>query len=307
MIDLHLHSQYSEDGEYSPEELVRQCYQKGVRILSITDHNCVRANETALKAAKRKDMDYIPGIEIDCVHTGNNLHILGYDIDFHSPDFQKLEAYVNEQNLRVSLETLEKTQTLGFHVTEGDMWALSKDRYWKEAWTGEMFAEVLLEKPEYADHPILQPYRPGGKRGGNPLLNFYWDYYSQGKCCYVPRNYPTAEEIIDVIHRNHGIAVLAHPGLTLRGRENLLDDILELGIDGVEAFSSYHTSAQTDYFVRYAKEKKRIITCGSDIHGKIKPLIEIGQYHCSMPDEELYERTERVLERGLKTRYISPK
>lgn len=51
MIDLHLHSQYSEDGEYSPEELVRQCYQKGVRILSITDHNCVRANEEALKAA----------------------------------------------------------------------------------------------------------------------------------------------------------------------------------------------------------------------------------------------------------------
>ena len=89
MIDLHLHSQYSEDGEYSPEELVRQCYQKGVRILSITDHNCARANEAALKAAKRK-IWIIPGIEIDCVHTGNNLHILGYDIDFTALIFKNL-------------------------------------------------------------------------------------------------------------------------------------------------------------------------------------------------------------------------
>lgn len=50
------------------------------------------------------------------------------------------------------MERLEKTQTLGFYVTQNEMWELSKDSYWKESWSGEMLGELLLAKPEYADH-----------------------------------------------------------------------------------------------------------------------------------------------------------
>lgn len=32
MIDFQ-HSRYSEDGEYTPEELVKQCLAKGIRIM----------------------------------------------------------------------------------------------------------------------------------------------------------------------------------------------------------------------------------------------------------------------------------
>ena len=38
-IDLHMHSMYSDDGEYSPEQLVRMCHESGVRIMAIADHN----------------------------------------------------------------------------------------------------------------------------------------------------------------------------------------------------------------------------------------------------------------------------
>lgn len=41
MIDLHMHSWYSEDGEYLPEELVEKCDEKGICVLSITDHSAV--------------------------------------------------------------------------------------------------------------------------------------------------------------------------------------------------------------------------------------------------------------------------
>ena len=54
MIDLHMHSRYSDDGEFTPSELIEQCAEKGVSIVSVTDHNCVRANEEAAKAAKEK-------------------------------------------------------------------------------------------------------------------------------------------------------------------------------------------------------------------------------------------------------------
>ena len=50
------------------------------------------------------------------------------------------------------------------------------------------------------------------------------------------------EEVIQIIHKNGGMAVLAHPGINLKRKESLLDGISGLGIDGIEAFSSYHRS-----------------------------------------------------------------
>ena len=31
MIDLHMHSYYSDDGEFQPEELVQKCKEEGIR------------------------------------------------------------------------------------------------------------------------------------------------------------------------------------------------------------------------------------------------------------------------------------
>lgn len=288
MIDLHMHSRYSDDGEFTPSELVRQCAQKGVRIMSIADHNCVKANAEAAKSAIENEITYIPGIEIDCTYKNTNFHMLGYGIDFCSSDFEKIEKNIDDQNFQASLDRLAKTQSLGFcHITETDMWALSKNNYWQKSWSGEMFAEILLAMPEYADHPLLKPYRPGGKRSDNPYVNFYWDYYSQGKPCYAKIHYPAMKEIIDLIHRNHGAAVLAHPGVNLKGKEFLLDDILELEIDGIEAFSSYHTPGQAEYYCSAAQKANIFVTCGSDYHGKTKPSIGLGQHGCIIPYEEM--------------------
>lgn len=287
MIDLHMHSRYSDDGEFTPSELAAKCAQKRIRVMSVTDHNCAKANADAAKAAAKEGITYIPGIEIDCTYRDINFHILGYGIDFLAKDYEKVEENLKDQCMQASLDRLAKTQALGFeHVTKKAMQALSQDNYWQENWSGEMFAEVLLTMPEYADHPLLTPYRPGGGRSDNPLVNFYWDYYAQEKPCYVKIHYPAMEEIIDMIHRSHGICVIAHPGVNLQGKEFLLDDIVSLGIDGIEAFSSYHGKEQAQFYYQKAQEKHILCTCGSDYHGKTKPSIEIGQHHCPISYEE---------------------
>lgn len=279
MIDLHMHSRYSDDGEFTPSELIERCAEKGVCMVSVTDHNCAKANEEAAKTAKEKKISYIPGIEIDCTYKDTDFHVLGYGIDFRSRDFEEIEKNIEDQSFQASLDRLAGTQALGFgHITEKNMWELSKDSYWQGNWTGEMFAEVLLAMPEYADHPLLKPYRPGGERSDNPYVNFYWDYYSQGKPCYAKIDYPAMGQIVDMIHQNQGVAVLAHPDVNLKGKEFLLDGILSLGIDGIEAFSSYHNAKQAEYYFRKAQEKKIFVTCGSDFHGKTKPSIGIGQH-----------------------------
>lgn len=296
MIDLHMHSRYSDDGEFTPTGLIDQCAEKGARMVSIADHNCVKANEEAAKAAKEKGMLYVPGIEIDCTYQDTNFHVLGYGIDFKSGDFKAIEKNISDQSVQASLARLAGTQALGFaHITEKHMQDLSQGCYWQGNWSGEMFAEVLLTMPEYASHPLLNPYRPGGRRSDNPYVNFYWDYYSQGKPCYAKVDYPTMEEILAIIHRNHGVAVLAHPGVNLKGKEALLDGIIALGIDGIEAFSSYHTPEQTQYYHGAAREHNLFVTCGSDYHGKTKPAIGIGQHNCPIPSDEMIHTLEKAL------------
>lgn len=262
--------------------------------MSVTDHNCAKSNEDAANAAKQNGITYIPGIEIDCTFQDTNFHLLGYGIDFQSSDFEAIEKNIDDQSLQASLDRLTETQALGFgNITEKNMWALSKNNYWKGSWSGEMFAEVLLAMPEYADHPLLKPYRPGGERSDNPYVNFYWDYYSQGKPCYANIDYPAMEEIIAIIHRNHGAAVIAHPGVNLKGKDFLLEDILNLGIDGIEAFSSYHNLRQAAYYYKIAQERNMFVTCGSDYHGKTKPSIGIGQHNCPIPYEEMAQQLEK--------------
>lgn len=40
-MDFHMHSCYSEDGEYTPSALIQMCIDTGLTAMAITDHNCV--------------------------------------------------------------------------------------------------------------------------------------------------------------------------------------------------------------------------------------------------------------------------
>lgn len=64
--------------------------------------------------------------------------------------------------------------------------------------------------------------------------------------------------------------------MNLNGNEKLLDSILALGLDGIEAFSSYHTTWQAEFYYEKTLEHGLIATCGSDFHGKTKPSIQLG-------------------------------
>lgn len=294
-IDLHMHSYYSDDGEFSPTELAEKCRLSGIEVMSITDHNCVRAQEEGKAAALAAGIAYIPGVEIDCVFQETNLHVLGYGIDYASEDFAEIENNIEVQSAAASRRMLHVTQEMGFDITELDMQELAKDNYWKERWIPEMFAEVLLNKPEYIEHPMLLPYRSGGKRSDNPYVNFYWDYYSQGKAGYVKMEYPALEKVVEIIHHNGGHAVLAHPGVNLKGREELLESIIRTGMDGIEVFSSYHSTQQCKYYYDAAQWHKVFFTCGSDYHGKTKPAIFHGKHGGLIDEEEMLCQISRII------------
>ena len=279
-IDLHMHSMYSDDGEYTPTQLVDMCHEAGVKIMAIADHNWVKANEEAKKHADELGMTCIPAIEIDCTYKGVNLHVLGYGID-NQEVFNQLGEDIEKQEIACSMKKLELTNALGFDLKKEQLDALSTNG----VYTGEMFGEALLNDSRYENHELLKPYRQGGERSDNPYVNFYWDYYAQGKPCYTEIHFPTLEETIQLIHQHGGVALLAHPGNNLKGQFELFDEMVALGLDGVECFSSYHTTETNEYFYNKAKELNVLYTCGSDFHGKTKPSIHLGENGCLNPQE----------------------
>lgn len=288
-IDLHMHSIYSDDGEFTPAELVEKCKEAGIKVMSIADHNSAKANVEAKIEAQRAGIQYITGIEIDCSYKGINLHLLGYGIDETAPIFADIEENVRAQEVKASLERLPLTRKLGFEIEESELNAIA-DINKREIWTGEVFAEVLLAKEEYSNHEILQPYRPEGNRGDNPYVNFYWDYYAQGKPCYATLVFPELKEAIAIIHAHGGKAVLAHPGKNLEGQFQLFDEMIHLGLDGVEAFCSYHSEETAKHFHERAMYHKIFYTCGSDYHGKIKPSITLTGHGCSIDSDEVMKQ-----------------
>lgn len=289
MIDLHMHSSYSADAEFTPSVLAKMCAEQGVTLMAVTDHNSARANTEAREAAKERGIAYLSGIEIDCLFEDTALHMLGYGIDERDAGFRELEEQFYRQSREASRKMLDKTLELGFCVTEEELEAAAEDSLWPGVWTGEMFAEVLLGKPEYDGHPGLLPYREGGARSENPCLNFYWDFYGPGKPCHVPLCFPSFEQILDLIHQTRGLAVLAHPGMNLKGKEHLLEPMVKLGLDGIEAFSSYHDPGQAAGFLERAGREGLFVTCGSDFHGKTKPAVHLGGHGCTLPEERLRE------------------
>ena len=86
-IDLHMHSMYSDDGEYTPKQFVEMCHEKGIRIMAIADHNSVKAIDEASQKAQELGMQYIPAVEIDCTYEGINLHVFGYGIEYKHEDY----------------------------------------------------------------------------------------------------------------------------------------------------------------------------------------------------------------------------
>lgn len=288
-IDLHMHSLMSDDGEFTPEELVQKCHDAGITIMAIADHNSVKAIDRAKKEADKYGITYIPATEIDCTYEGINLHVVGYGIDYHQPIFNELEENILKQELQCSQQKLTLTNQLGFDLRKEQLDALSSNG----VYTGEMFAEALLNDERYINHELLKPYRQGGNRSDNPYVNFYWDYYAQGKPCYTEVHFPSLKETIQIINEHGGVAVLAHPGNNLKGKYEVFDEMVQVGLQGIEAFSSYHNDEAIEYFFNKGREYQLLITCGSDYHGKTKPAIHLGKTGCFIDEHEIEKQLKR--------------
>ena len=105
-------------------------------------------------------------------------------------------------------------------------------------------------------------------------------FLGPAKPAYVDKERIGCEDAVKMIRNAGGIAVLAHPGLldiedgsTL---EALIEDLIKIGMGGLEVYYPEHSSAQIKQYRQLSKRYDLLMTGGTDFHGSITPGTKMG-------------------------------
>lgn len=288
-VDLHIHSHYSMDGEFSVLDLFKIAEEAGITLASIVDHDNIEATRQVETYRTYSNIKWIQAIECTCLYNDMELHVLGYGIDPHFAWFDDLHSRVKKAQrdvLKLRLDALNKMFDLDLSLADFEIFF---DKY---IMTPKFIAKYILSNPNAIDNKRLRPYISGSYQSPNHVV-FIQHTMTFGKEAYVKCDLPSFNMIIEQIHLAGGLAVLAHPGNSVKENTSLLNELIHLGLDGIEAYSSYHSEFQNFYYVEYAVKRKLLITCGSDFYGSSKPYIKIGNTHCPMSEDEILEGFKR--------------
>ncbi|RXT14963.1 PHP domain-containing protein [Ammoniphilus sp. CFH 90114] len=275
MVDLHSHTTAS-DGTYEPHQSIRRAKEKGLRALAITDHDTVAGIKEALEASERYGVEVVPGIEISTVDQGQDIHVLGYYINYQDPLFlSRLESLRNVRDKRNEM-IIENLQHLGIDITLEEV---SSRRKMDEGNIGRPhIAEVLM-----------------GKGIVSSMEEAFREYLGKTGKAYANPPRITPEDAVDWIKEAGGVPVLAHPGLY--GDDNLVHRLIGYGIEGIEAYHTDHSPEQESRYSLWAKQHGLIETAGSDFHGERNGVIFHGDLGTRRTSYETVEKLKSKAEK----------
>jgi predicted metal-dependent phosphoesterase TrpH len=274
--DLHTHSTFS-DGVLSPTELIDLAYRRGVRVMSLSDHDTTDGLPEAFAAAARyPDFTLIAGIEMSTDVPGSEVHVLGHFIDWHDEEFQAKLVNLRESRLGRARKMVERLGELGKPVT------------WQRVET--LAGEGAVGRP----HIALALLEAGHVSSVSEAFDLY---LSRTGPAYVERERLTPSEVVEMIVSVHGLPTLAHPR-DLEGLDVLLAEMKAAGLVGMEVYYQDYKPDQVERLRRTAEKFGLLPLGGSDYHGLGGPhQREPGDI--PLPDEAIERLLALARERGL--------
>ncbi|MBR4113139.1 MAG: PHP domain-containing protein [Anaerotignum sp.] len=282
IIDLHAHSTAS-DGTYSPAEVAELAKKLGLSAIALTDHDTIEGLDEFQKTGNALGIETIPGIEFAALwekHHRPEIHLVGLGFDpAHPALLSRMQEIRQSRDLRNN-KMCEKLSSIGLHITIEEVAANAGG----EIITRAHFANVLLQKGYIAKKE-----------------DAFSRYISPGLPGYVEREFLTPALCIQTIKEAGGAAVLAHPtlyGLGMEQLEELCEELIPYGLDGIECQYSTYSPAETKAITALAEKMDLLPSGGSDFHGKNKPNIHLGsgKSNLAIPYgfwEELKKRTQK--------------
>jgi predicted metal-dependent phosphoesterase TrpH len=259
VIDLHTHTNFS-DGTDTPTELVNKALASGITTLAITDHDSISGWDEAISAL-RPGLSLVPGAEISCQTTdGISVHILGLLFDPNHVELINTLSKTRENRHGRMEKIISRINEAGIDISMADVLEQLSDG-------------ATLGRPHLADALVKKGVVASREEAFTQMLHNNSKYY-------VSHYSPSPEVAIKLIKEAGGVAVIAHPMASHRGRvisTETFGSIINSGLDGIEVDHRDHTPDEKRELINLSKEFDLVMTGSSDYHGNGK-LNMLGEY-----------------------------
>ena len=244
-IDLHLHTLAS-DGRLSPTELIQLVAKQGLETISITDHDSTEGLAEAYEAAKKFPyMRIIPGIEMSADIPGDEVHVLGYFLDYHDVEFQEMLTELRRGRVGRAQVMVEKLVALGKPVE------------WERVL--HFAGDGTVGRPHIALAMVEAGYFKEPKEA-------FEEYLGNDGLAYYDRPKLNPTESVAMIRKVGGVPVLAHPTF-MNDMEAGIASLKKEGLVGMEVYYAQYDDDTVRHLARLAREYDLIPCGGSDYHG----------------------------------------
>ena len=263
-VDLHTHSTCS-DGSDRPEELVEAAHRAGITTLALTDHDTVSGVADAARAAARRGMRFIAGVELALRHGTRHVHLLGlgFEPGAGRSRLSELLDRVLERRVERNLAMVERMRRHGVAIDYADVQA--------EA------GGASVGRPHMAAVLVRRGVATSTADAFRRLLG-------SGRPFHVPRRAVQLREAIDALRASGGHGVLAHPeGGTAEELTALLHAVSAAGVTGVEAYHPSLSPERSSVVRTLAGRLGLFVTGGSDYHGVHSPGRKLGCWRTGQP------------------------
>ena len=250
--DLHVHTSKS-DGTFTPEEVVREGLARGLSTIAITDHDTVEAIPQAQAQAKGTDLEIISGIELTAQYENQEIHILGYFIDYKNGTLLEKLKTVQLKRIERIYKIVNNLGEQGVSLNPQSVFDISG-----KGTAGRMHIARALVKEGWVTN-TAEAFRK---------------YIGDKSPAYVLGFNLSPLEAINLIKGSGGTAVLAHPYI-LRNDE-LIGEFTGYGLEGIEVYYPEHSQSMVNFYLDLARKLNLLVTGGSDFHGSVKPEIKLG-------------------------------
>ena len=270
MIDLHTHSLAS-DGTDTPGELINMAHASGITVLGLMDHDTVAGWDEAT-IYLRPGMSLVLGSEISCqTLDGTSVHMLGMLFDRDNSALSEVLATTRDNRLTRMNRIIARLNEAGYEISIEDVLA-------------QLAPGATLGRPHLADALIAKKLVASRDEAFAELLHNNSKYY-------ISHYSPTPEDAIKLIKQAGGVAVIAHPLASLRGRTINIDSfksMVEAGLDGIEISHRDQSEDERELLREVVARYGIIATGSSDYHGNGK-LNELAEFTTKPEDFEALE------------------
>ncbi len=214
-VDLHCHSTAS-DGALAPAVLVARAFEKGVRVLALTDHDTLEGLDEARHAATALGMQLVNGVELSCTWGGATIHVLGYGFDVNAAPLVEAIARLHDGRWLRSEEISRKL------ALKGMPGALDGAREIQQELGDSGNAPA---RPHFADWMVREGFV-------KDRAEAFRKWLGAGKLGDVKQHWPTLEDTVETLRAAKAWVSLAHPWhyeFTRSKRRRLIADYIQAG------------------------------------------------------------------------------